>query len=112
MIIKRFDKIPISAMTFFVIEFIIPSIVILFVFKLVIIVIVIAIIIIIVVISFIVIVIKIIIVLIIFVKKLIALRFDMIMFFAINAIFNKFLNDLVIKIKYNVFLKFNNNDMF
>ena len=28
-----------------------------------------------------------------------------------NAIFNEFLNDFVIKIKYNVFLKFNNDDI-
>ena len=34
------------------------------------------------------------------------------MFFIMNVIFNKFLNDFVIEIKYNVFLKFNNDNMF
>ena len=34
------------------------------------------------------------------------------MFFIINAIFNEFLNDFIIKIKYNVFLKFNNDNIF
>ena len=29
-----------------------------------------------------------------------------------NIIFKKFLNDFVIEIKHNVFLKFNNNNMF
>ena len=34
------------------------------------------------------------------------------MFFAINAIFNEFLNDFIIKIKRNVFLRFKNNNIF
>ena len=34
------------------------------------------------------------------------------MFFIINVIFNEFLNDFVIKIKHNIFLKFNNDNMF
>ena len=34
------------------------------------------------------------------------------MLFIINAIFNELLNNLIIKIEYNVFLKFNNNDIF
>ena len=110
MIVKRFDKVLISATTFFIIEFIIFSIVVFFVFKFIVIVIVIVIIII--VISLIVIVVKIIIILTTFVKELIAFRFDMIMLFIMNAIFNKLLNNFIIEIKYNAFLKFNNNDIF
>ena len=34
------------------------------------------------------------------------------MFFIMNAIFDEFLNNFVIEIKYNLFLKFNNNNMF
>ena len=48
----------------------------------------------------------------IFNKKLIAFRFDMIMFLIMNIIFDELLNDFAIKIKYNAFLKFNNNDIF
>ena len=29
-----------------------------------------------------------------------------------NAIFDEFLNDFIVKIKYNFFLRFNNDDMF
>ena len=29
-----------------------------------------------------------------------------------NTIFDEFLNDFIVKIKYNVFLRFNNDDMF
>ena len=99
-------------MTFFIAEFVISSIIILFVFKLVVIVIVIIIIIIIIIIFFIVIVVKIIIILITFVKELIAFRFDMIMFFAINIIFDELLNEFVIKIRHKVFLRFNNDNIF
>ena len=93
--------------TFFIIKSIF-SIVILFVFEFIIIIIII------IVIFFIIIVVKIIIkiVLTTFVKKLIAFRFDIIMFFAMNIIFNEFLNDFIIEIKYNVFLRFNNNNIF
>ena len=89
LIVKRFDKVSISAITLFVIKFVISSIVILFVFEFVIIVIII-IIIIVIIISFIVIIIKVVIeiVLTTFIKELIAFRFDIIMLFAINAIFD------------------------
>ena len=99
-------------MTFFVVESIF-SIVILFVFEFIVIVIVI-IVIIVIVISSIIIVIKIVIkiVLMTFIKELIAFRFDMIMFFAISAVFDEFLNDLVVEIRYNALLRFNNNDIF
>ena len=96
-------------MTFFVIKFVISSIVILFIFKFIIIVIIIIIIII---ISFVVIIVRIIIILTTLIRELIAFRFDMIMFFAMNAVFDEFLNDFIVKIKYNAFLKFNNNDIF
>ena len=73
---------------------------ILFVFEFIIIVIIIIII----VISLIVIIIKIIkIILTTFIRELIVFRFNMIMFFIINAIFNELLNDFIVKIKYNVF---------
>ena len=96
-------------MTFFVIENIL-SIVVFFVFEFIIIVIVIII----VVISFVVIVIKIVIKIILttLIKELIAFRFDMIMFFVMNIIFDELLNGFVIEIKYNVLLKFNNDDIF
>ena len=94
-------------MTFFVIKSIL-SIIIFFVFELIAIVIIIIIII----IPFVVIIVKIVIILITFVKKLIAFRFDMIMLFVINAIFDKLLNDFIVEIRHNVFLKFNNNDIF
>ena len=98
-------------MTFFVIKNIF-SIVIFFVFKFIVIVIIIIIIIIIV--FFVVIVDKVIIKIILttFIKELIAFRFDIIMFFIINIIFDKLLNDFIIEIKYNVFLRFNNDNMF
>ena len=108
MIVKRFDKISIFAATFLVIEFVIFSIIILFVFELVVIIIVIIIII----IFSVVIVIRIIIILTTLIKELIAFRFNMIMFFTMNAIFDEFLNDFAIEIKHNAFLKLNNNNMF
>ena len=108
LIIKKFDKVSISATTLFVIKFVISSIVILFVFEFIIIVIIIII----VVISFIAIIIKVVIILITFIRELIAFRFDMIIFFIINAIFDELLNDSAIEIKYNAFLKFNNDNMF
>ena len=93
-------------MTTFLIIKNILSIIILFVFKLIVTIIVI--------ISFIVIVVKIIIkiILTVFIKELIAFRFDMIMLLIMNTIFDELLNDSVIKIKYNVLLKFNNNNIF
>ena len=83
-----------------------------FIFKFIIIVIIIIIIIII--ISFIVIVVKIFIkiILITFIRELIAFRFNIIMFFTINVIFNKLFNNFIIEIKYNAFLRFNNDKMF
>ena len=108
MIVKKFNKVLIFATTLFVIEFIISLIIILFVFEFIVIVIIIIII----VISFIINIVKVIIILTTFIKELIAFRFDTIMFFVINAIFDEFLNDFIIKIKNNVFLKFNNNNIF
>ena len=95
--------------TFFVIKSIL-SIVVFFVFEFIVIIIIVIII----VISFVIIIIKIIIkiVLTIFIKELIVFRFDMIMLFIMSVIFDKLLNDFIIKIKHNVLLRFNNNDIF